>query len=894
MFKINTLTISITVAIIIAIIAGFLYEKHGKVNANTWDMIPNDAALIIEIDKPSDVLDGLNNGNMIWQSLLKVHDIVDFNSNIILLDTLLKINRTYSELFHNSNITIAFFSDLDNKIETLILSKLETKLDIPKLKHFLAEKLGRNYAILNIAQLPDGFKIVDANNSITSYFSFIDGVFIYSSTVNLLTKLNETYGGSRIKITADSTFSKLMQTSGRKVHARTYIKYSRLSKQLASLIIPEQINSFQWFGNFAGWTEVDILIKKNELIFSGFSTSSHNKTFLGKLKGQKPVKIKATSIMPYNTNAFVWVGCSDYQQYFNNCNDVSSVKSNYEELKFDINKFVSTIGNEFVFASNAISVSSVNDNSWLLVSIKDKTLAETLLKQYAINTNAKKIQKYNDYKIRQINNMNFVTMVFGSDYGIISNNYFTFIDNYVVFANSESSIINLINYFETGKTLDLNDNFKIFSDNISSQSNLLIYTKPVELLNISKEYLRNSFYKQLIINENVISSFQGVSLQVSMGKKLSFTNFYVKHGATYHEENLALWKVQLDDEIVVGPFIVRDHQTKTENIIVFDKLSNIYLINSDGKELWKRKLDNIPMSNIFEVDYYKNNKIQYLFNTGNYIYLIDKNGKNVTGYPKKLHSKATNGVAVFDYLNNKDYRLLIAQSDKRVHNYSIKGKEIKGWKLPKTQNIIVEPVARLLANKKDYIIITDIEDEIKIVDRKGKKRIKISGNLKKAKHSNYYVNRTNSKGIIITTNDKGKLVYISSSGKLNYTDFGNFSPGHFFLYEDFNGDNSKDFIFIDGKDLKVFDRFKKVLFSYNFDSEITIKPSFFTFGKKQRVLGVVANEERTIYLFDKKGNIIISKGLVGETPFTVGDLERNNKINLISAAGSTLYNYRLK
>ena len=87
---------------------------------------------------------------------------------------------------------------------------------------------------------------------------------------------------------------------------------------------------------------------------------------------------------------------------------------------------------------------------------------------------------------------------------------------------------------------------------------------------------------------------------------------------------------------------------------------------------------------------------------------------------------------------------------------------------------------------------------------------------------------------------------------------------------------------------------KNELFSYNFGSEITIKPSFFALGRKQHVLGVVADKERTIYLFDNKGEIIISKGLVGETPFTVGDLEDDNKINLVSAAGSILYNYRLQ
>jgi predicted DNA-binding protein YlxM (UPF0122 family) len=48
---------------------------------------------------------------------------------------------------------------------------------------------------------------------------------------------------------------------------------------------------------------------------------------------------------------------------------------------------------------------------------------------------------------------------------------------------------------------------------------------------------------------------------------------------------------------------------------------------------------------------------------------------------------------------------------------------------------------------------SDIENGIKIVNRKGKRRIKLSDNLKKANNSDYYVNRTNSKGIIITTSN---------------------------------------------------------------------------------------------------------------------------------------------
>ncbi|MAE07736.1 MAG: hypothetical protein CL661_03125 [Bacteroidetes bacterium] len=893
MLRNKFLFIVIIVLLVFAAVIWYLYNNFGKVDGNPWDMIPDNAGLIIEIDKPSDIYNKLEN-NPIWQRLLEVQDIENFNGEISWIDSLISNKTDYSKLFWNSPLIFTFYSDSITNAEILILSKIESHVDLSKLKSLLSIELGREYAILDIVGVSDGFKIVSVSKNTTRYFTFVDGVFAYSSSADLFKKLYDTYSGKLPKLTDDRAFVKLKQSAGAKVQARVYIQYSELSDILEPILNADNQDAAKLISSFANWSEMDILLKDNELILSGFSIAETEDKYLRKLEGQQSVKLKALNIIPYNANTVVWLGIPDFSKYFYKNNLESTSETISSNLNFDINKLINQIGDEIVFASSANSLLSFTTNSWLIVKMLDNKSAIENLKRIVLNTGNTKTTRHNNYEINKINKTSFIPDVFGDAFSVIENNYYTFIGDYAVFANSESALKSLISYFETGKTLDLNDNFKTFSDNISSQSNLLVYIEPGELRGRLAEYFNNNVVKEIAINEKVINSFQGLAFEFSTGDPLLFTNFYIKYSKEHHEEDLALWKVQLDDDIVWGPYLVSDHQTNNQNIIVFDKRRSMYLINSSGQILWKKKLDNIPISNIFQIDYYKNGKIQYLFNTPDYIYLIDKLGRNVTGFPKKLHSKATNGVVVFDYLNNRDYRLLIAQSDKRVYNYSIKGKEIKGWKLPHTQNLVIEPVTRLVANKKDYIIISDIDNEIKIVNRKGNNRINLSGILKKAKNSDYYVNQTNSKGIILTTDEMGRLVYISSKGKLDHTDFGKFSPDHFFIYKDFNGDNSKDFIFIDGNDLKVFDRFKNELFSYHFESEITIKPSFFNLGKRQRVLGVVADKERTIYLFDNKGNIIISKGLVGETPFTVGNLENDNKINLVSAAGSILYNYRLK
>ena len=347
----------------------------------------------------------------------------------------------------------------------------------------------------------------------------------------------------------------------------------------------------------------------------------------------------------------------------------------------------------------------------------------------------------------------------------------------------------------------------------------------------------------------------------------------------------------MEHPIIGKPHIVEDHITSKYNLLVFDAKNQLYLINPDGEVIWKKQLSETPISEVFVVDYYKNGKFQFLFNSANYLHLIDRNGNNVAGYPVKLRSQATNGIAVFDYNNRKDYRILVSCADKLTYNYELNGSQVDGWQKPRSLEIVTKQVERLIAAGKDYIIITDIKGNVRIVDRRGNVRISPRGKLEKSVQADFYLNKTNSKGILLTSDKQGKLLYVSSSGQLSTTDFGQFDSDHFFLYEDFNQDGNTDFIYLDGNELQIFDRFKKDLFRYNFKNTIVTKPRFFNITKRRRLLGIVSEASREIYLIDKNGKMIISSGLTGETPFAVGSLHDSDEINLITGVGNTVYNY---
>ena len=128
-----------------------------------------------------------------------------------------------------------------------------------------------------------------------------------------------------------------------------------------------------------------------------------------------------------------------------------------------------------------------------------------------------------------------------------------------------------------------------------------------------------------------------------------------------------LWKVKLDADPAVRPFFFQNHNTGATEIFIQDQKNNIYLISASGKILWKAAIRERITGDIFMIDYYRNGKYQLLFNGKDYLHLIDRNGNYVDKYPVKLRSPASNTLAVFDYENNKDYRLFIAGEDKKIY-----------------------------------------------------------------------------------------------------------------------------------------------------------------------------------------------------------------------------------
>ncbi|MEM7161409.1 MAG: hypothetical protein AAF487_03115 [Bacteroidota bacterium] len=172
----------------------------------------------------------------------------------------------------------------------------------------------------------------------------------------------------------------------------------------------------------------------------------------------------------------------------------------------------------------------------------------------------------------------------------------------------------------------------------------------------------------------------------------------------------------------IEPFEFINHYTRAIEWVIQDDDLNLVLMDANKEIIFKRKLDSPVMGDFKMVDALKNNKYQLLFNTEKFIYLIDRKGRNVENFPIELDDLASNELAVLDYEQNQNYRLVIGLDNGSVLNYGIDGKRIKGWKYEHSDKAIIYPVTHMRMGSKDYLFTLNEDYEIKLLDRRGKER----------------------------------------------------------------------------------------------------------------------------------------------------------------------------
>lgn len=871
---ITGLSVALVLLVLSAIFyIGYKYIFYATVPAET--AIPQNALAVVKINEPANLYGSLKNENKVWRDLSGLPVISALRKNLDSLHSIIA-GAGMSETL-NTPLYAVVTQAADSVQGFVYILEMPGRKEEERWIDILQKYNPHERARLRFSITGPQIEVVkDKDGTGKWFYSITKGLLIASQQSELVDQFTS-LAGKKGSLGDNADYRKVRETAGKKVDANVFFNYRFVSSFLTGISPEMGLDAQALVSKFASWTGLDLILRNDEVLLTGYTTASKDKTFLSYFDDQKPARIEMIGTLPFNTASIFWIGKSDPSSFTGpGRKDFLSYGGALLECP------VPDISTSEMARVTTWQTSGKAAATYIILR-KDGNAS---LKNYLQGNSTPAPQAaYKEHPVRKTGTANSKSLF------SISGKYYSEISDYYVFTDDLGALQSYINTLESGKTLDIGENFKVFSDNISEKGNVFFYLNVRHSLGKAGEYLKEEYATQVSQAGARLENLQGLAFQFSKLNGMFFTSLYLRHNENYREEDLSVWKAELNARISTQPYLVVDHRAEKLKIVAFDEENRMYLIDNYGNILWQLELVEKPLSQVYQVDYYKNGKIQYLFNTENYLYLVDLLGRTVDNYPIKLNQKATGSMAVFDYNDKRDYRLLIPCEDKVTYNYDIKGTRIKGWVNPKLPRISTLPAQHLVVGRKDYIILRDIQNNILISDRKGRRRITLKEELDKAPNSLFYVNKTNSKGILITTNSKGHLTYIDDNGRLQYTVFGDFAPDHYFLYEDFDNNGHRDFIFLDMNRLVIFDRFKKLIFEYTFPENITSAPKVFENSDGKKLIGVVLAGASKLYLFDSDGEATITSGLFAETPFTVGSLERNGILNLVAGADRIIYNY---
>ncbi len=847
-----------------------------------YDAVPADAALIIYMPHAGAFVQQFSTGTDFAPTLGEMDFYGDLRQTLLSLDSLaLAANPAFRQSIMQSPAACVMI-ETSSGLGWVTILQVDDNLSM----HAISEKVKSTYGFeaALIERKFNGYptaSLVRRQQQKQISFSITGGLLILSND-------REAFEKALMQLSLDTNlmqdagFAKMRSTLGAQADAHVMLHAGRIDKVLnANTALDYRDNIQTLASGFSAWMALDLGVKQTQLQLNGLSMPMQG-SIVGELTHYEPAGMALLDAMPSDTRLLLHMSMNKLGDYLGHAADSAAEQALSSLAGFPLSALREKLGNEIAVGYRD---GPKNDKVFLLAQLNDAAGMNTLLGNISEDMSGTRVRRISDPMLQ-----NFFPIVFGKAFSAITQPCFLIEGQMLMVANNGFLPEQLLLTQQRGRVLGKNEDFRQFSAQLSPSSNILLYSNLAAGPDLLNSFTDPRLGYHLNRNRQALGKFGGVALQLSAAQPMLYVHGVIHYQPNSTDDGREAWRSTLSAEVAGAVSVVYPAEGNSQPLLLATDANNmLYAFGADGQLRWKKQLSSPLMSEVISLTV-STKRQGLLFNTSSHIHLTDANGNEFSGFPIRLKGQATNALSVgFD---GRDQRILIADVNRNVHSFNLNGRETQGWIAPKSTEVVRSKLAMLAAGQIAYVVIADDAGAIKITDLKGNERIRVKGPFKKAKNSAFYLNRTNAKGVILTTNEQGKLLYVSGSGTLSTTDFGNFSENHYFLYEDFDENNSMDFIYLDGNELHVFDRFKKLLFHHTFMNPITTPPQFVRVGQQRKLLLVSDPIAGEVYLTDSRGKMVISSGIKGETPFSVGSTGGFEDMFVLTGIGNELVCYQ--
>lgn len=768
--------------------------------------------------------------------IIKINDFQRFKSDLRNSDLIKEFSHT--SVYLNTEKSLSLLEDFDPYKETLLTF---TEVGKNNIEYTFITK--NAVAMFNI----DSTTVKKAesrkyeNEIIKSYSiknkklftTVIDSVFLVSSSNLLIENSIRNYRKSK----ADKSFLKLYNTSQKNAIATLFIDHKISDIHLKGIVNDKLLKTFK---NFGEWSAFDIATNQNEIKLNGVSTSndSINLKTISLFENITPGESKALSVMPISFDAVTAYTFSEFMTFLKNKKPDPLKK--IDSLFVDVDEFA-------ILNKEDSKVAAIH-------SINFEALKSSLQKLQSDESS------FRENLIYRTNKPEVIITNFNPLIKDFSANFYAIINEFFVFSENKQMLEDVIANFQNNTTITSLPVYPEIKEELSNESSILFLSK----YNNFKEsplFLDDNFKTELGNSSKKDNKF--IIMQALSAKDFTYVNTIIKKTEAKVESKIVsqLFSTKLDAEISKKPQFVINHRSKKKEIVVQDTDHNLYLISTNGKVLWKKKLNSQILGDVQQIDIYKNGRLQLAFATKNEFMVVDRNGDDVTPFPKKFSDPITQPLAVFDYDKNKNYRFLVSQGNE-LHMYDNKGENVSGFVLQNTDSFILNTPQHFRIASKDYIVFPEENGKLNILHRTGKSRVTVKDKISFSENGIYL-----HKSKFTTSDAAGNLIQIDENGKTT-KEFLGVNNTHFI------DASSKTLVSLSDNVLTIKGR------KIELDYAIYTKPKIFYINNKIYV-SVTDTQSNKVYLFDSQAISIPNFPVYGTSTIDLDDIDNDKRVELV-------------
>jgi hypothetical protein len=689
-------------------------------------------------------------------------------------------------------------------------------------------------------------------------------------------------------------------------------------RKLPELVATFSGEALEGLGHLATTFSAEADLRRHHLVMRGELTASHDDgpaaEWLQVLAGQAPSAYQPLlQWVPEQTALLLRVGFSDGQKLLKDWRAYragagrepasQAAETLDEEFNFSPGDFYAAIDGEVALLLME-PVDQGPADRVVLVRLKDPAQTKQQVARLAANAVAARQdtvarEAYGRLDLLRVDVPELPAKLFGANFGGFPRTHASVLGQYLVMGNSPRAIKNWLDQVEAeqvwAKSVKMGELLALFG----GASNLMLVANQGRYWRHLQDQLLPAWQATAAAHQRQLLRMElfGFHVAQQAGRYqavLGVSHRRLRPVTGRGSFTASSFAAKLAAPVATRPWVFRSHVDKSWEVLAQDAQNNLSLLSSAGKRLWTTPLGGRILGEVYQIDIYNNGKLQFVFCTSGGIYVVDRLGRFVTGFPRSYSWQAPlRQLSVIDYDNSKNYRFAVSDQAGNIYLFDKTGTILAGWAPRPQLGSLAMPPFHIRTGLKDCIVAVQQDGGVYAIRRNGDNYqgfpVKFSEAIASPAYLQEGTSLDNTSLQLLT--DRGDLVSLNLLGQVTGRE--QFGPdGAFRLCTD--EASRRGWVVARQMDdkLRVYAASGRLLFEKKVAQGTPIV-QYFNFGTNLELVAITDPQTKLLQLSYLNGEDLLPQPLPNEQPVALRYLDAEEVFEVYTASSSTVQKWQV-